>query len=83
VYQEQENPEFEDVDIAMDFFDGLDIGCYASFKATIINSITAGLIEQPPTLNDMYVLANQWLKTTGPSPSELASTFATKLDMWE
>ncbi len=46
-YQEQENPEFEDVDIVMDFFDGLDNGRYASFKAAIINGITAGSIDQP------------------------------------
>jgi hypothetical protein len=34
-------------------------------------------------LNDMYLLANQWLKTTGPSQSGLARTFAIKLDMLE
>jgi hypothetical protein len=36
---------------------------------------------QPATLNEMYLLANQWLKTTGVTQSGLASTFATKLDM--
>jgi hypothetical protein len=29
----------------------------------------------------MYLLANQWLKTTGTSQSGLASTFITKLDI--
>jgi hypothetical protein len=31
----------------------------------------------------MYLLAAQWLKTTGPAPTGLASTFATKLDLPE
>ena len=67
----------------MDFFYGLDNGRYATFKATIINGITAGSIDQPENLNEMYLLAAQWLKTTGPSATGLASTFAIKLDLPE
>ncbi len=67
----------------MDFFYGLDNGNYATFKATIINGITAGSIAQPENLNEMYLLAAQWLKTTGPAPAGLASTFAMKLDLPE
>jgi hypothetical protein len=43
--------------------------------------MTAGSVTQPATLNEMYLLANQWLKTTGVTQSGLASTFVTKLDM--
>jgi hypothetical protein len=34
-YKEQENPDMEDADITLDFFDGLDNGRYAQFKADI------------------------------------------------
>jgi len=53
----------EDGDVAMDFFNRLDNGRYASFKAEIINGLTAGSIKQPADFNEMYLLANQWLKT--------------------
>ncbi len=65
----------------MDFFDGLDNGRYAEFKKSILNGMTAGSVMQPATLNEMYLLVNQWLKTTGVAQSGLASTFVTKLDM--
>jgi hypothetical protein len=65
----------------MDFFDGLDNGHYAEFKKSILNGMTAGSVTQLATLNEMYLLANQWLKTTGVTQSGLASTFVTKLDM--
>ncbi len=80
-YQEQENADLMEPDIAMDFFDGLDNGRYAEFKKSILNGMTAGSVTQPATLNEMYLLANQWLKTTGVTQSGLASTFVTKLDM--
>jgi hypothetical protein len=80
-YEEQENAELSQPDVAMDFFDGLDNGRYADFKKSILNGMTAGSVMQPATLNEMYLLANQWLKTTGVTQSGLASTFATKLDM--
>jgi hypothetical protein len=80
-YKEQENAELLQPGIAMDFFDGLDNGRYAEFKKSILNGMTAGSVTQPATLNKMYLLANQWLKTTGVSQLGLASTFVTKLDM--
>jgi hypothetical protein len=58
----------------MDFFDGLDNGRYAEFKKSILNGMTAGSVAQPASLNEMYLLANQWLKTTGTTQSGLAST---------
>jgi hypothetical protein len=48
-YQDQENPEIEDVDIAMDFFDGLDNARYAGFKVSILNGLTSGSVTQPET----------------------------------
>lgn len=89
-YQEQfdnvlrgylDNPDIEPVDVAMDFFFGLDNGGYANFKATIINGITAGSIGQLENLNEMHLLAAQLLKTTGLTQAGLASTFARKLDL--
>ena len=63
-YNVQGNPEMEDKDIAMDFFRGLDNARYASFKTEIMNGLTSKAIKQPDSLNTMYLLANQWLKTT-------------------
>jgi hypothetical protein len=80
-YEEQDNAELAQPDVAMDFFDGLDNGRYANFKKSILNGMTAGSVTQPATLNEMYLLANQWLKTTGVTQSGLVSTFVTKLDM--
>ena len=62
------------------FFNGLDNGRYSSFKAEIINGLTAGSIKQPADLNAMYLLANQWLKTAKSHPTSLATTFNTTLD---
>ncbi len=47
VYQDQENAELDEVDVTMDFFDGLDNGCYAKFKKSILNGMTAGSVTQP------------------------------------
>jgi hypothetical protein len=82
-YAEQENPEEEEVDISMDFFDGLDNARYAAFKVSILNGLTTGAVTQPETLNEMYLLANQWVKTTGAGQTGLATTFVTKVDMPE
>ncbi len=79
-YNDQKNPAMEDEDIAMDFFRGLDNGRYASFKAEIINGLTAGAFQQPKDLNSMYLKANQWLKTSRSHPTGLATTFTTTLD---
>jgi hypothetical protein len=80
-YEDQENADLLHPDIAMDFFDGLDNGQYADFKTSILNRMTTGSVMQPATLNEMYLLANQWLKTTSLTQSGLASAFVTKLDM--
>jgi hypothetical protein len=80
-YEEQQNADMLQPDVAMDFFDGLDNGRYADFKKSVLNGMTAGSVTQPATLNEMYLLASQWLKTTRALQSGLMSTFVTKLDM--
>ena len=82
-YNDQKNPKMEDGDVAMDFCHGLDNARYASFKAEIINGLTAGSITQPKDLNAMYLLANQWLRTAKSHPTGLATTFNTTLDLQE
>jgi hypothetical protein len=49
------------------------------FKTYYINGLMSKAIDPPKDLNEIYLLANQWLKpkTAG---SEYASTFATMLD---
>jgi len=83
-YEDQGNPEMEDGDVAMDFFRGLDNARYSHFKTEIMNGLTAGSIKQPENLNAMYLLANQWLKTTTRNdPKGYATTFTTTLDHQE
>ena len=73
-----------DKDVAMDFFRGLDNARYAGFKKDILNNLTSKAIEQPKNLNEMYLLANQWLTTTTKKhPSGLATTFTTTCDRQE
>ena len=67
----------------MDFFEGLDNARYATFKTEIMNSLTSKAIEQPKNLNEMYLLANQWLKTTTKINMGYATTFVTTLDHQE
>lgn len=54
---------------------------HKSFKAEIINGLTAGSITQPKDLSAMYLLANQWLKTAKSHPTGLATIFNTRLDL--
>jgi hypothetical protein len=54
VYNEQQNAELEDKDVAMDFFSRLDNGRYADFKATFLNGLTVKSITPPEDLNAMY-----------------------------
>ena len=82
-YDDQGNPKLEDRDIAMDFFRGLDNARYATFKTEIMNGLTSKAIEQPDSLNAMYLLANQWLKTTTKTNLGYATTFTTTLDYQE
>ena len=79
-YTDQKNPDMDEKDIAMDFYNGLDNARYAIFKSETTNLLSSGAIKQPENLNAMYLLANQWVKPKTYAPG-LAATFATtKLD---
>jgi hypothetical protein len=80
-YKEQENPDMEDTDIALDFFDGLDNGRYAQFKADIYNGMAAESIDPPQDVNTVYKLAHQWVKTQMIQKGSSAATFVTSVDM--
>ena len=66
-YDSAGNVELPDLDVAMDFFTGLDNTRYAKFKADLENDRSKG-IAVPQTLNDMYhrascfvvVRSNNW-----------------------
>jgi hypothetical protein len=78
-YEDQGNKKLDDPDIAMDFFRGLDNARYAMFKTDYINGLTSKAIDPPKDLNEIYLLANQWLKPKV-TTSSFASTFLTTLD---
>jgi hypothetical protein len=66
-YEDQENAELLQPDVAMVFFDGLDNGRYGEFKKSILNGMTAGSVTQPATLNEMsdvIILLNLGLFST-------------------
>ena len=63
-YLEYENPEMEDVDVAMDFYRALDNSRYAAFKTNLVNSVNSGATEQPASLNEMYSQASSYLIPT-------------------
>ncbi len=78
-YEDQGNKKLDDPDIAMDFFQGLDNMCYATFKTDYINGLASKAIDPHRDLNEIYLLANQWLKPKV-TTSSFASTFSTTLD---
>jgi hypothetical protein len=59
----------------MDFFRALDSVRIVGFKTEVMNLLTTKTLTRPATLNDMYILANQWFKTNTKMPSSLATTF--------
>ena len=83
-YEDQENPTLNDKDVAMDFFKGLDDAQYGGFKTDFMNQLTLKTISQPENLNEMYLIANQWLKVnTKTASSGYGTTFVTTLDYQE
>jgi hypothetical protein len=46
-YVDQGNPALDYKDKAVDFFDSLDNGRYAQFKADIHNAMTSGMMKAP------------------------------------
>jgi len=83
-YEDQDHPELEDKDVAMDFFRGLDDARYGTFKTDFLNQLTLKTITQPKDLNAMYLIANQWLKVHNKTTSSgYGTTFVTTLDYQE
>jgi hypothetical protein len=78
-YEDQGNKKLDPEDIAMDFFRGLDNARYSTFKTDYINGLLSKAINPPKDLNEIYLLANQWLKPKA-TGTGYASTFATTLD---
>jgi hypothetical protein len=74
----------EPEDIAMDFFSKLDNGRYAEFKTTFINGLQMKSIQAPKDLNEIFTLANTYLKPKiVAGPGGVGSTFATTADTIE
>lgn len=82
---DQKNLEMSENDITMDFSRGLDNVRYANLKKDILNQLTSkAIMEQLENLNEMYLLANQWLTTDMKShPRRLAMTFMMTCDKQE
>jgi hypothetical protein len=81
-YEDQGNKKLDDPDITMIFFWGLDYAHYATFKRDYINGLTLKAINPPKDLNEIYLLANQWLKPKV-TTSSFVSMFSTMLDRVE
>jgi hypothetical protein len=65
-------------DEAMDFFSKLDNSRYADFKTTYINGLQMKPINPPADLNEIFTLANTYLKPKVVTGSGgFGSTFAT------
>jgi hypothetical protein len=73
-YKDQKNPELSKVDEAMDFFSKLDNTRYAEFK------MTYKACNPPADLNEIFTLANTYLKPKAATGGGFASTFATTVD---
>ena len=82
-YHDQGDPTKDDVDQAMDFFHGLDNGRYADFKVQYLNGLQVKSIKAPKDLNEIFTLANNWLKPKSLPGGGYASTYATRVDKVE
>jgi hypothetical protein len=57
------NPiDIEESEQAMDFFQGLDQGGYAVFKANMLNVWAAGAFDPPDTINKIFRLGGSRVK---------------------
>ena len=64
----------------MDFFSKLDNARYAEFKTNYINSLQLKSCKPPADLNEIFPLANTYLKPKIATSNGLGSTFATTAD---
>jgi hypothetical protein len=65
---------------AMDFFSKLDNARYVEFKTTYINNLQMKACNPPADLNEIFTLANTYLKPKIAAGNGLGSTFATAAD---
>ncbi len=78
---DQGNSSLDDTDQAMDFFDGLDNGWYASFKADLYNVMTCKTMANPPVdVNTVYDMASNWVKTRSVQRHGTSTTFVMMVD---
>jgi hypothetical protein len=82
-YHDQGNPTKDDADQAMDFFHGLGNGRYADFKVQYLNGLQVKSIKAPKDLNEIFTLANIWLKPKSRPGGGYTSTYATRVDKVE
>jgi hypothetical protein len=67
-------------DKAIDFFSKLDNARYAEFKTNYINSLQLKSCKPPADLNEIFTLANTYLKPKVANGNGLGSPFATTAD---
>jgi hypothetical protein len=79
-YKDQKNPVKSLQDEAMDFFSKLDTARYLEFKTNYINSLQLKSCKPPADLNEIFTLANTYLKPKVATGYGLGSTFATTAD---
>jgi hypothetical protein len=68
-YKDQKNPAMMPQDEVMDFFSKLDNARYAEFKMNYINGLQLKLCKPPVYLNEIFTLANTFLKPKIPTYS--------------
>ncbi len=78
-YEDQGNKKLDPPDIMMDFFHSLGNVHYSTFKTDYINGHRSKAIDPPKDLNEIYLLANKWLKPKV-AGSGYASNFAMMQD---
>jgi hypothetical protein len=82
-YHDHGIPPKDGMELAMDFFDGLDHGRYANFKVRYLNSLQIKTITAPKDLNTIFNLADNWQKPKALPGGGYASTYAMKVDKVE
>ena len=78
-YNDAGNVEMAAIDIAMDFYNGLDNSRYAKFKAEFTNDVGKG-IEGPADLNGMFQRAARYVMVSSSWKPGSGAAFATRAD---
>ena len=70
-----ENVKLQEDDIAMHFFSGLDPARYSGMKTMMHNMMTSGTRDPLPSVNEVYQIAANWVKTQPVSKPGQGTTF--------